>query len=297
MKIYKRFWPAFVPALTAICLAAVSPALRAQSAAHCGTLFPCGEPPEEFSETKVIIETNATDGDVGFHVKFDGGAWEWVMMEDPNGNVVFHEEAIGSLAMQGITENFFESSEPLCEADEEEPDARVQTLAEFVALFAAGEYNFMGMTIEGAVVFGSAELTYDLPAAPDIDATEEVEFGQDEEVVIAWAAGDDLGEKCHDQDLIDAGTVTDHAEVEVIGWEIVVEPDDDEAADPLRVFSVQVPAGQASISVPDAFFAQYLEDGFNEFKFEVGAREESGNQTFSEGVFFIECPECEDDDD
>jgi hypothetical protein len=51
------------------------------------------------------------------------------------------------------------------------------------------------------------------------------------------------------------------------------------------------------MSVPGGFFTQYLADGFNVFKFEVGAKDESGNQTFSEGVFEIECDTCESEDD
>jgi hypothetical protein len=289
--------PAFSPAILALCLTAVSPALSAQSNQHCGVLWACLGEPQEFSESKVIIEINATDGDAGFHAKFDGGAWAMVMMEDPDGNIIFSQEAIGSLADQGITENFFESAEPLCEMDEEEPDEEVVTLAEFLERFPEGEYSFAGFTIEDEFISGTAELTFNLPAAPDISATEDAEFGADETVVISWAAGDDLGEKCHDQSLIDDGTITDPADVEVVGWELVVEPDDEEAADPLRVYSVQLPPSQTAMSVPGGFFTQYLADGFNVFKFEVGAKEESGNQTFSEGVFEIECDTCESEDD
>lgn len=289
--------PALWPAFLVLSLALTATAASAQSRQHCGVLWPCTEPADEFEETFVIIEINATDGDVGFHALFDGEPWTEVMMMDPTGTLIFGEFALGGLAVQGLTENFFESAEPLCEFDDEEPDAEVVTLAEFLGRFPAGEYTFAGMTIDGNFIMGAADFTYDIPAAPDIDATEDAVFGEGEPVVVMWAPGDDLGDKCHDQSLVDDGTIADPADVEVVRWEVVVEPDDEEAADPLRVYSVQLPPDQTSITVPEEFLAGYLADGYNVFKFEVGAREESGNQVFSEGNFEIECPACEGDDD
>jgi hypothetical protein len=241
---------------------------------------------EEFDEAFAIIEVNATDGDVGFHAKMDGEAWSWGRITDPMGKKIANMKASNALADQGLTEFFFESSEPVCEPDEEEPDARVVTLAEFLLRFAEGEYVFRGRTIEGDKLRSSDDFTYDIPAAPDVSMTDESEMAADS-VVIEWMPGDDLGENCHDQDLIDDGLIPDHADVEVVGWEVVVEPDDDEAADPERKFSAQLPPDQLSVEVPEDFFTQYLADGFSEFKFEVGAIEEGGNQTFTEGSFEV----------
>lgn len=295
----RYFFKAFITMLLVLCMLMLPLTAGAQSRAFCGVLFACDveEEVEEFDEAFVIIEINATDGDVGFHAKYDGGPWTEVLMYDPGGNLILEQAAEGGLADQNVTENFFESSEPLCEPDPEEPDDRVQTLAEFLALFPEGEYMFVGETGEGGLLIGDAEFTYDIPAAPDISATEDVEFGVDEPVVVSWAPGDDLGEKCHDQSLVDDGTIADPADVEVVRWELVVEPDDDEAADPARVIAVHTPPDQMSVTIPDEFLAQFLADGFNEFKFEVGAREESGNQTFSEGTFTVECPDCEGDEE
>ncbi|MDX1555587.1 MAG: hypothetical protein R3212_06135, partial [Xanthomonadales bacterium] len=227
----------------------------------------------------------------------DGGPWVEVSMRDPDDNLILAQSAEGPLAVQNVTENFFESSEPLCEPDPEEPDDRVQTLAEFLVLFPEGEYTFSGETGEGDLIVGDAELTYNIPAAPDISATEDVEFGEDEPVVVSWAPGDDLGEKCHDESLVSDGTIADPADVEVVRWELVIEPDDDEAADPERVIAIHLPPEQTSVTIPDEFVAQYLADGFNVFKFEVGAKEESGNQTFSEGTFEVECPTCPEEEE
>ena len=243
---------------------------------------------EEFDETKVLIEINATDGDVGFHAKFDAGAWRWVMMYDPEGEKIFREKADGLLATQGLTENFFESAEPLCLPDPEEPDELVVTLAEFLDRFPAGDYELYGKTNEGESMIGSAELTWNIPAAPDIGATDEAEFGSAEDVVIEWEAGDDLGGKCDDPDLVLDGIIPDPGDVDLAGWEVVVEPDCDMEFEPERVFSVQLPPDQTEVTVPEEFLESYLDEDCEEFKFEVGAIEESGNQTFSEGGFEID---------
>ncbi len=240
----------------------------------------------EWDELKLIIEINATDGDVGFHALADAGAWRWFRIDDPDGNKILAMRATGSLRDQGMTENFFESAEPLCEPDEEEPDDLVVTFAEFIMRFPEGDYLFRANNNEGDRVKGTTELTYNLPAAPNISMTEDSEQPIDE-VIIEWAQGKDLGEKCHDQSLVDDGIIADPASVEIVGWEVVVEPDDEDAADPLRKFSVQLPPEQTSVLVPEEFFSMFIDEEVDEFKFEVGAIEESGNQTFSEGTFTI----------
>lgn len=243
---------------------------------------------EEFDETKVIIEINATDGDVGFHAKFDGDAWYNTKMYDPMGRKIFHEKADGPLREQGLTENFFESAEPLCVPDPEDAEELVVTLAEFLDRFPEGDYVLMGKSNEGGWLTGEAELTYNIPAAPDIEATDEAEFESAEEVVVEWAAGDDLGGKCDDEGLVNDEIIPNPADVEIVGWEVVVEPDCDMDFEPERVFSVQLPPGYESVAVPEEFLESYLDEDCSEFKFEVGAIEESGNQTFSEGGFEID---------
>ena len=238
---------------------------------------------EEFDETKAFIEMNATDGDVGFHVLLDAEAWEWVTIDDPDGNQIFKEMARRNLMEQGLTENFFESAEPLCVADEEDPEAEVVPLAEFLERFLPGEYLFAGRTIEGDELEGTATLTFNLPAAPDIsmfDGTEDVDPAN---ALMTWAAGMILGEKCQDDDLVTQGIIPDPASVDVVGWEVVVEPADEEAFVPFRVFSVQLPPDQTSVTVSPEYLNAF--PAGTEFKFEVGAIEASGNQTFSEGGF------------
>ena len=240
----------------------------------------------EWDDLKVIIEINASDGDAGFHALADADAWRWFRVTDPDGNKILAMKLTGILMEQGLTENFFESAEPLCESDEEEPDDLVVTFAEFIMRFPGGDYLFRANTNEGDRVKGTAELTYNLPAAPDISMTEDSEQSIDG-VIIEWEPGVDLGEKCHDQSLIDDGIIADPATVAIVGWEVVVEPDDDEASDPSRKFAVQLPPEQTSVLVPAEYLERFFDEEFDEFKFEVGAIEESGNQTFSEGTFTV----------
>ena len=241
----------------------------------------------EFDETGVIIEINGTDGDVGFHAKFDGDAWYNVKMYDPMQRKIFHEKADGPLREQGLTENFFESAEPLCIPDPEDPEELVMTLAEFLERFPDGDYLLMGRNNEGEWQTGGAKLTYNIPAAPNIDETDEGEFESAEDVVLEWEEGDDLGGKCDDEDLVLDEIIPDPADVDIVGWEAVVEPDCDMEFEPERVFSVQLPPDYTSVSVPEEYLQSYLDQDCSEFKFEVGAIEESGNQTFSEGGFEI----------
>ena len=235
---------------------------------------------EPFGETKVLIEINASDGDIGFHVLLDADAWNQVRIDDPSGKRIFQEMAKGPLADQGLTENFFESAEPFCSPDlvEEEGD-EVVTLAEFLDRFAAGLYIFTGKSNEGDTLVDTALLTYNLPAAPDIEDFDETGNVPTNNAVIEWGPGDDLGECPFDGLIPLPGSIAE------VGWEVVVEPEDDEAVSPLRVFSIQLPPGQTSVSVPQEFLDTYVAQGVTVFKFEVGAIEASGNQTFSEGLF------------
>lgn len=242
---------------------------------------------EEFDELKVIVEINATDGDVGFHALADADAWRWFRLDDPQGNPIFSIRAMQALRTQGLTENFFESSEPLCAEDEEEPDEEVVTLAEFLSRFASGTYTFRANNNEGERVFGEAELTYDLPAAPDIELTEDMTFAASA-VTLSWEPGEDLGETCSDEALVANGTIADPGEVEVVYWEVVVEAESDDGEIPELVYSTQLPTESTSVTVPQEFLQPFLDLGVTEFKFEIGAAESSGNQTFSEGEFSVE---------
>ena len=247
----------------------------------------------EFDEFDPIVEINATDGDVGFHMLLDGDAWRLAQVYDPRWRRVVTGLASGGLARQGITEFFLESAEPSCWEDPEEPDAEVVTVADFVRRFSAGTYHAFGWTLDRELISSDAELTHRLPAAPEVYVDVEEEDDGEVEVTIGWNPGEDLGRCAFDEDDLPVHP----AGVQVVRWEIVVEPEE-EAADedglPFGVFMVQLQADARKVEVPEEFIQTWLAAGITAFKVEVGAREESGNQTFTEVEFDLDGDEAED---
>lgn len=251
--------------------------------------------PIEFDEFVPIVEINATDGDVGFHVLLDGEAWRWARIWDADGKIIFRARDFNSLREQGLTEIFMESAEPPCWDEEGEADEdEILTVDDFVERFPAGEYIARGRTVEdNERLLSEAELTHHLPAAPLTEAVVEWDEEDSEwDVSIAWDTGVDLGTCDYSPDSLPVPP----ADVEVVRWEVVVEPDEDAIEEaggelpeglPFSVFSVQVPGHIYSVEVPDEFMQPYLDAGVMYFKYEVGAREESGNQTFTEEVFTV----------
>jgi hypothetical protein len=245
-----------------------------------GSVAMATEPCGDFGECKALIEINATDGDIGFHFLMDGDDLNSARIDDPTGAKVFEDQAKGPLRGQKLTETFAESAEPLCWFDPEaDPDEEIVTLEEFLERWAAGTYVFAGMGDEGEKSMGETDLTYELPAAPSA-----LTFDGS---VIAWAAGNDLGNCASNLDLV--GLVTDgllpvHQEnVTVAAWEIVLEPDVDDG-DPTGnlVYSIRV-AGDIdvkAVTVPAEYLASLPDD--TPVKIEVGAIGVDDNATFTE---------------
>ncbi|WP_375171046.1 hypothetical protein [Marinobacter sp.] len=238
------------------------------------------EPCNELDECRVLIEINTSDGDIGFHVLFDAEGWRKARIVGPDGKQIFSEHARKALKDQRLTENFFESAEPLCEPElAEDPDDRVVTLPEFLARFPEGFYEFR-LTIQNeGVIAGTTLLSHFIPAAPA-----DVEFdGTD----ITWAYGDDLGECVTQPDgFVLAG------EADIVAYEVVLTPDDNELS-PFS-YTVRVPASVNSVAVPSSYLASLPADA--PLKVEVGAIERRpngsfGNQTFTEEDGFCNNPD------
>ena len=253
------------------------------------------EPCDDFGECKVLIEINASDGDIGFHFLMDGDDLNSARIYDPNGKKVFEDKAKGPLKEQKLTETFVESAEPLCWFDPEaDEDEEVVFLDEFLDRWSDGAYLFTGKGDKGEKSFGETDLTYQLPAAPT-----DIEF---DGAVISWNAGDDLGNcatAAELDSLVAGGILPVHPEdVDVDAWEIVLEPDVDDG-DPLGSlkFTIRVRGDillPGEISVPE----EYLDSlpAGTPVKIEVGAIGGEDNATFSEEDDFCvtedgECPE------
>ena len=271
-------------AFASLVLCAAAPLVSADEPCENGGGDPLGE-------CRVLIEINASDGDIGFHVLFDGEGWTKAEIFDPSDSKIFDETvtdgADAKLAMQTLTENFFESTEPFCEQELDEEGEGFQTLTQFLLLFPQGPYDFR---LDSGAQTGTTNLTHVIPAAPaDVDFD-----GKN----ITWEYGDDLGE-CTTWPV----GFEPAEEDDIIGYEVVLEPDDDELA-PFS-FSIRVPADVNKIRVPK----QYLDglEADTPLKVEVGAIEDRGgffgNQTFSEEDGFCnnpsqeQCPEEDDDEE
>jgi hypothetical protein len=138
--------------LTVLLLAGVAVALGATSRAGRGVEAAEGEIP--FDDVRIFFEFNSTDNDLGVQVLLDGEGWNRLEIDDPRGVRILDITAGGSLGELGLTELFFESSEPSPE--------------EVLGLFRAGKYEFEGETVEGEELEGEARLSHKLPPAPVI---------------------------------------------------------------------------------------------------------------------------------
>ena len=223
----------------------------------------------EFAEARIFLEFNATDLDLGIHIAFDAEGWEKVEVKGPGGTK-FKVRNGGSLKEIGSTEVFTESAEP--PLDEENLE---ESIAEFLALFPEGEYEFTGKTVNGDELESSAELTHDLPAAPGLvfpDPEAEENVAEPDATVIEWSDTSKEGDPA------------------IVRYQVVVEFEAEEIETVLE-FKVDVladpEAATQSVTVPSEFFASF--DGLEgELKAEVVAMAEGGNATISEQEFELE---------
>jgi hypothetical protein len=203
-----------------------------------------------FSDARLRIEVNATDQDSGLHVLLDAEGWKWVKIYDPRGRLVFHVMGGGGVRKTGLTELFFESAEP---GFDELP------LDEFLQRFPAGEYRFVGRTLAGEILFSTATLTHALPDGPVLLSPADGSVQDPNNTVVAWQP------------------VADPPGSRITRYEVLVTQEDPK---PKRVLSAVLPGTATSMTVPSAFL---LRD--TEYKYEVLAIEEGGNQTLSEAAF------------
>ncbi len=210
----------------------------------------------ELDDTAIRIEINSTDGDAGIQIFLDGEGWNRMTVSDPSGTQHLELAAQSGIGAQGLTEFFFESAEPSFDD---------QPLSELLARFPEGEYTFVGETVAGDEITGSAELTHDLPAGPVTSPGDGETVDVSQPVVISW-------------EPVTSG-FEGSGPVDVIAYEVIVEREEPV----LRVFKVDMPADARSVTVP----AEFLEPDAT-YKYEVLAIEASGNQTITETEFETE---------
>lgn len=245
---------------------------------------PCGD----FGECKVLIEINASDGDIGFHWLADGDDLKSTGIRNPNNELVYTNRAYGPLRDQKLTETFGESAEPLCWED---PDAdpedleNIVTLEDFIERWAQGIYTIRGGAEENDTLFGQTVLTYMLPAAP-----QQLDFDGSE---ISWSYGTDLGNCTPEGSAYPDGVVL-LEENDIDAYEVVLEPDveDGNPTGNLK-FTIRVPKDINVVTVPQEYLASLPQD--TPVKVEVGAIGGEDNATFTEedGFCVNEVEGCE----
>jgi hypothetical protein len=224
----------------------------------------------KFAEARIFFEYNAKDLDLGIHMAFDGEGWKEVEVRGPDG-LIFEVENAGNLNVIGSTQLFTESAEP--PLDEENLEESINA---FLARFPEGQYRFRGTTVEGDRLRGRAELTHDLPAAPELifpDPEAAMNVADPTATVIEW------------RDTSEAGDPV------IVLYQVVVEFVEESG----RVFKFSIDvlpdseAATQSVMVPVEFFAGL--DGLQgEFKAEIVAIEDSGNATIWEEEFEVDFP-------
>ena len=265
-RIHRLAWSA----LTGLALGA--------TATYVSATEPCGD----FGECKTLVEINSSDGDIGFHFLMDGSDLNSARIIDPDGRVIFIDVARGALREQKLTETFAESAEPLCWDDPDaDPDEEIVTLQDFLARWAPGVYSFRGVSDGFEASAGETTLGFDLPAAP-----EDVSFDGS---TISWEPGDSLGNCASEKQLtqlVADGILPIHPEdVDVVAWEVVLEPDVDDG-DPVGALVFSVRVGDDDIDAPkfltvSADYLATLPDD-TPVKVEVGAIGAEDNATFTE---------------
>ena len=203
----------------------------------------------EYDELDFFIEVNSTDGDAGVQLKLDGEQWKSLKIYNPEGDKLLDVKAKNSIKTQGLTEFFFESAEP---SFDDVP------LDEFLERFPEGEYEFRGKTIDGDRMRGTAELTHVIPEGPVIVSPLPGDIVDPEDAVIEWEP------------------VTSPAGVEIVTYEVIAGSEDGESD-----FTMTLSGTATSVKLPTELF----DEGFTDYKFEILAKEESGNQTITESTF------------
>ncbi|MDQ3698877.1 MAG: fibronectin type III domain-containing protein [Gemmatimonadota bacterium] len=190
-----------------------------------------------FAKLQFFFEFNSTDNDLGVQLLLDGDEWRRVAGFDPGNRRIVDISAHGRLQELGLTELFFESAEP--------------SPGEVLALFPAGTYRFVGLTLGGDRLAGTATLSHDFPPAPSFSPSNG-ELVDRNNVVIRW-----------------------NAIPGIASYQLIVENEALGVA-----LTVDVPPSVTSMQVPPAF----LQPGTT-YKAEVLAIAANGNKTITEGTF------------
>ena len=211
-------------------------------------------------EAKLNIEHNATDRDTGFQGAIDSEGWKELTVRGPGG-VVLEFEADGKLRNLGLTELFFETTEP---PNDEVPIPKV------LSTLPAGNYRIYGPAAgsEGGFTAGIAWLTHVIPAGPVLVSPAEDALVYATDLLVKWKPV---------TKTIYGGPV------DIIAYQLIIEKD--APVHPHMIgkpnsLSMYLPPTVTQITVPKGFLQQATP-----YSWEVLAIEKSGNQTLSSSAF------------
>ena len=238
------------------------------------TLTPrAAEATSKFAIANIFFELNSTAGDLGVHVSLDGESWKELTIKDPLGRSIMDLEPEGSAAKIGLTELFFEGSEP--------PLVDV-SFARFLKLFPPGAYVFNGKTTGNQLLRSTDPLTAELPCPVRVVSPPEDQKVDPDKVVIRWQAAPGVFNP-------DTNICRKSQDVGLASYEVIVEIVN-EAKGLVRHYTVELPPGATEVPVPREFIKEGLRFPGTEFKLEVIAIEDSGNKTITERDFQVEAP-------
>lgn len=204
-----------------------------------------------FKAARLIVEINDTDGDAGLQLFLDHEPWSSVALFHPDGTKIMEVNNQGVLKDYGLTELFSESSEPPFETF---------PLSKFKGLFPAGSYRLTGTTIEGEKIESTVTLSHAFPDGPKITSPTEDSRVPANGLVVKWEA------------------VADPEGSKIAGYQVLVVREKPS----VRTLSVELAASARQLTIP----VEFLESN-TEYKIEVLAVAENGNQTLSEIAFKI----------
>jgi hypothetical protein len=261
--------PAYLVAVVALIFVAASPQGWARGGGH-GDDDGDEQP---FKDAEFFIEFNSTAGDTGIQVFLDDDNWRRITISDPKDKPLFSVKGRTTLGRQGLTELFFESVEP---------ELAELPIVKFLKRFPEGEYEFEGIRNDGIELESEVEFTHVIPCGPAVLPEEGTVVEPRSEVIISWeevtqvvdpVATDAEGE------TVCTGPANLAQDLEIDSYQVIVENSDIDLI-------VNLTSDDRDLTVPP----QLLEEN-TLYLFEVLAKEESGNQTITEGFFCTAGPD------
>lgn len=230
-----------------------------------------------FKDAEFFIEYNSTAGDTGVQVFLDDDNWRRIAISDPRYKRLFAVNGQSTLGRQGLTELFFESVEP---------ELAALPIEKFLKRFPEGDYKFRGIRNDWIILKSDVEFSHVIPCNPETLPEEGTVLDPESPVVIRWeeveevvdpAATDEARETvCTDPE--DLGQ-----DLEIDLYQVIVENEDIDLI-------INMTSEDRDLTVPP----QLLADN-TLYIYEVLAKEESGNQTITEG-YFCTGPDLDEED-